>query len=74
MLNFLVVGFTTDSVCIKSQLNQDLKTQYCEDEGLKVMFKKCVELALMPSEKIGYIFEEMTVRSLRYLLIKYPNF
>ena len=50
------------------------KTQYSEDKELKVIFKKCVALAIMPSDKIDYIFEEMIIGRSRPLLIKYPHF
>jgi len=50
------------------------KTQYSSDEELKIMFKKCVALAIMPSDKIDLVFEEIIIGRSRSLLIKYPHF
>ena len=51
-----------------------LKTEYSSDEELRIMFKKCVALAIMPSDKIDFVFEEIIIGRSRPLLIKYPHF
>ena len=77
MISVLNAFYTVSSIkqsLFRKLVECGLKQAYQNDEDLKMMFKKCIALALMPKNKVCEVFMDLIIQKSDFIIERNPRF